>query len=495
MAVTLIASKKGLEIVDLARRKKGWTKGADAWVQETSVSIATLKRFWAGKPISRQSFVSICQALNINWQEIVDGSPTLPTSYEVVAENLTESTTALEFFSYDSSWVGREQLVNNLSAMIRGSCRLLLILGLTGIGKTALAERLAVELQDWLQGDWKNRLWRVNFDSEVKSTDFASIAARWLEEWGERLSPEDNQPEKLLQRLVKHLRENQVLVLIDSLETLLTGNEEDGWGDFADEWWEKFFLSLLSAESCKSRLIVTSQDLPVKLVDYRYRNFWHRQVLYGLDELEQVALFQTTGLDVSQESPDRSLLLRIGKAYEGHPLTVRVIVGEILNQPFSGNVQAYWNLYGHEIEEVEKALTEAKQGKTLAEADNWQLHKLTRQLRIQMNRRLEATFERLKRDVNDAYILICAASVYRSPVQQKGWLMQLAALTKYLEHQDCSEDRQQKALEELRNRFLVEESVSDNNNLVLGLHNLVRSVAIAHNKKLLQSLKHEVNSA
>jgi hypothetical protein len=25
----------------------------------------------------------------------------------------------------------------------------------------------------------------------------------------------------------------------------LTGNEEDGWGDFADEWWGKFFVSLL----------------------------------------------------------------------------------------------------------------------------------------------------------------------------------------------------------------------------------------------------------
>jgi Cdc6-like AAA superfamily ATPase len=52
--------------------------------------------------------------------------------------------------AYDDAWVGREQLVAELSQKLRGQCRLLLILGLTGIGKTALAEKLVVQLQDWL---------------------------------------------------------------------------------------------------------------------------------------------------------------------------------------------------------------------------------------------------------------------------------------------------------------------------------------------------------
>jgi hypothetical protein len=41
--------------------------------------------------------------------------------------------------------------------------------GITGIGKTALAERLAVELQDWFSGDWKNKFKRANFDYEDKA--------------------------------------------------------------------------------------------------------------------------------------------------------------------------------------------------------------------------------------------------------------------------------------------------------------------------------------
>ena len=242
-----------------------------------------------------------------------------------------------------------------------------------------------MQLQDWFSGDWKNKLRRANFDYEDKATDFASVAARWLEEWGERLSAEDKKPEKLLERLVKYLRENQVLVLIDSLEKLLTGNEEDGWGDFADEWWEKFFLSLLSAESCQSRLIITSQDLPVKLVDFRYKNFWHREVLYGLNESEQEALFETTGLDVNQDSPNRPLLLRIGKVYKGHPLVLRVIIGEIC-ESFDANVQAYWNDINSKIEDVEKATSEAEKGKILGEQDEWKLHKLTFKVQREINK-------------------------------------------------------------------------------------------------------------
>ncbi|MHC5719628.1 MAG: ATP-binding protein, partial [Nostoc sp.] len=163
---------------------------------------------------------------------------------------LDDSTTqsvdlGISFLSYDPlHWVGREYLVEELSKKIRESCRLLLILGVTGIGKTALAERLVVELPDWSSGDSTNNILRLNFDHKMESTDFATVAAKWLGE----IPFDGSKPELLLQRLVKYLQENQVLVLIDSLEQLLKGNEKDGWNDFIDQWWEKFFLGILSAE-------------------------------------------------------------------------------------------------------------------------------------------------------------------------------------------------------------------------------------------------------
>ncbi|MCC0179367.1 ATP-binding protein [Waterburya agarophytonicola K14] len=477
MARSLKVSPQYIAPIKQAVKRNGFPS-QKALAIELGLSLSTVKSFLNGRPVDYLNFVEIAEKLGLDWQEISQ-----------INEVKQQATIPNNFFSYDSSWVGRDKLITELSQNLHNSYRFLLILGLTGIGKTALAERLVVGLQDLIQGDWDNKLLRVNFDNEDKITDFTSVAARWLESLGENISPAEKKPELILNRLVRRLQDNQFLVLIDSMERLLTEND--------DEYWENFFLALLSAESCQSKLIVTSQDLSVDFHSKasRYNNFYQRHILYGLNELEQEALFEIEGLDISQESEDRAILLRLGKAYKGHPLVLRVIIGEINSHPFNGNVQAYWNDVNKKIKEVEKDLTEAEAGKTEG-YDEWELHKLTREVRNEVNRkRLQATFQRLETQVPDAYILICAASVYRIPVKKEGWLMQLAALVRRVEKQVCSLERQEQALEELLNRFLVEESINHNNKRVLGQHNLVRSVALENYINLIQKLQAEKQSA
>ncbi|MEP0858248.1 NB-ARC domain-containing protein [Trichocoleus sp. DQ-U1] len=363
-------------------------------------------------------------------------------------------------------------VVCELKEKIQGSCRLLILVGIAGIGKTALAERLVVELQP----DW-TKFHQENFENEQQASDFASVAARWLEKWGEAITQENRQDTNyLLNLLVKRLRENRYLVVIDSLESILEGNEEEGWNDFKDNEWAKFFESLLSAESCQSRMILTSQDLPEQ-IPARYKNFWDCTVLSGLTKPERLQLFDKTGLEVGADSPNTPYLERIGAAYEGHPLALRVISGEICSPPSNGNVVAYWNKEGHEIEKVEKAIEEAKtKGITASANDQWRLDRYTRELRKNVRVRLEKTFGRLKKDVFNAYRLLCEASVYRCAVTEDFWLS-------HLEDWDCDEDQQEAALDVLRNRHLVEEVVEDDQ-FLLRQHNLIRSMALEHLKKL-----------
>ena len=381
------------------------------------------------------------------------------------------------FFAYDDGWVGRESLIQDLSDRIRGNCRLLMLLGITGIGKTALGERLSVEVSDWLGNDWSHYR-QENFDDEQQSSDFSSVAARWLEKWGELITPDDRKdPQRLLSRLLNHMRENRFLVQMDSLENILQGNEEEGWNDFKDEWWLKFFEAYLKANSCRSCVILTSQDLPGKLeeVGTRYQNFWHFEPLGGLEKAEQIALFEKIELDVSPSSDGRTYLERIGAAYEGHPLALRVIAGEIKNKPFRGNVVAYWNRYGSEVEEVEKAIAEAQEGKSTG-MDKFQLDRFTKTLRRNVRSRLNRTFARLKEDAKWAYILLCATSVYRCAVPESFWLS-------HLEDWQRNEAQQKSALDSLRERYLVEVLIEDNK-FLLRQHNLIRSVALEHLKKL-----------
>ncbi|GGA00694.1 NB-ARC domain-containing protein [Okeania sp. KiyG1] len=467
MAVTLKASQEGLRKIDAARKKKGWTKTEDAWWGLALTSQATLKRFWRSLPIERDAFISICQNVGINWEEIVE--ETTPLS-----QNST-----VEFFAYDDAWVGREKLIVELTTKVKESCRLLILVGIGGIGKTALAEKLAVELhQEFLQGDW-SKFHQENLDNDGESRDFRSVAIRWLQKWGESLTQDDYQDvERLIQKLVNRLRKHRYLVIIDSLENILVGNEDEGWSNFQDELWVRFFEQFLASPECQSRIILTSQDFPGQIPE-RYHNFWESKPLTGLSKSEQLQLFKKTGLEVEDNSPNLSYLQRIGNAYEGHPLALRVIAGEIGSKPFNGNVVAYWKRYGNEIEEVEKGIEEAKtKGITAGADDKFQLDRYTRQLRKIVRARLDKAFSRLQKEAVNAYRLICAGAIYRCEVPESFWLS-------HLEDWDCDKYEQEVALQTLRDRYLVEiVGVDESGEFLLRQHNLIRSVSLEHLRKL-----------
>lgn len=406
-------------------------------------------------------------------KQIFSHTPLLP----ITEGSLAFNSHLLSFFALDDAWVGREKLLLDLSQRIQDSCRLVVLIGITGIGKTAMGERLAVELNNWL-GGW-SRFYQENFDDEQQSSDFASVAARWLEKWGELITPDDRKdPQRLLYRLVRCLCENRYLVQVDSLENILQGNEEEGWNDFRDEWWVRFFDSYLKTEACQSCIILTSQALPrqIETVANKSQNFWHCQQLTGLEEAEYLTLFKKVGLDVNSNSPNGIYLKRIGTAYEGHPLALRVITGEIKNKPFEGNVITYWKKYGSEIEKAEKTIAEFQKEK-FTEDDKSKSDGFTKTLRRIVRSRLHKTFDRLKEDAKWAYILLCEASVYRCPVPEDFWLS-------HLEDWDRNEDEQKVALNALRNRYLIEESINDENQRLLRQHNLIRSVSLEHLKQL-----------
>ncbi|MEO1389817.1 MAG: ATP-binding protein [Cyanobacteria bacterium J06634_6] len=440
------------------------------------IALSTVNNFCRGINVSTAKFEEICEALALDPREVIRPNADDFTSPPPRPERSRRATS--QFFAYDPLWVGRDTLIANLSLQLQTTCRLLLIAGISGVGKTALAERLVSELQQDSTSSSPTLL-RENFDNPDQPTDFASFAARLLEGCSQIVLPEErSQPQLLARRLIAHLQTAPTLILIDSLENILKGNEQEGWSEFRDSEFVSFFQAVLASDDFRSHFILTSQELPAQIqsVGSRYQNSWHAQPLSGLSEAEQQTLFAKTGF--TQEP----LLTRIGKAYEGHPLALRTILGEIGDRPFFGNVTAYWKRYGTEIETVEKAIAEAAAGKTTGAEDNWQLDRFTRTLRRNVQTRLEHTLERLRQDVRYAYILLCETSVYRCAVPEDWWLSHLEDwATAPLSPQTQAE--REAALDALRDRYLVEEK-AEADEILLKQHNLIRSVSLAH----LQSL-------
>jgi DNA-binding Xre family transcriptional regulator len=71
---SIAASAQGLELVNQKRLQKGWNRTAQIWCREAFTTRSTLNRFWAGKPIRRETFIAICAAVEVDWQ-MVEAQP------------------------------------------------------------------------------------------------------------------------------------------------------------------------------------------------------------------------------------------------------------------------------------------------------------------------------------------------------------------------------------------------------------------------------------
>ena len=451
------------QAVAIALERNGFLTQGDL-AAHLEIALSTVSNFCRGVKVSIAKFEEISDALGLEPRELI-----LAPRETQNAVSDRNSVPPMTFHAYDEGWVGREALVSELATQVQDRCRLLIITGMAGVGNTALAERLSLELTAF------GVPWRETGEAPDQVPDFGSFAARMLEKLGEAVTPSDRADRpQLLARLVQALQTRRQLLLIDSLEEWLQGNEQEGWSEFKDEGFLQFFQQVLIADSFQSRIILTSQELPSQLLALgtRYRNHWVTQLLTGLSASEQLALFDKTGLAPSPESEGYAYLVRMGQAYEGHPLALRVIAGEIGSRPYFGNVVAYWQHYGHEIETVESAIAAATAGQSVGADDRWQLDRFTQTLRRNVRQRLEHTFQRLRQDAKFAYILLCESAVYRCAVPEDWWLS-------HLDYWDCAPELGLLALDALRDRFLVEEAI-ESERYTLRQHSLIRSVALEH---------------
>lgn len=432
------ASQVGLQQVDIARQKKNWGKQEQAWCDLAFTTIPTLKRFRKGERIEQDAFVEICKAVGIeDWEEIADFS-------QLLEDSEFEVSISVPHIFNKSFWVERSDTEALISVLQQ--CRIFALTGITGIGKTVLAERLVAEVSD-------RKRCRLNLDDSGITPDFASSGAALLRSLGEEPTLEDQKDSKnLLAHLLKLLRTKPYLVQIESLERLLKGNDREGWSKFHDACWRELFQQILTGGDCRSQLILTTQDLPGELeeVGSRYERLWHCVAIQGLSEAEQLQLFEKRGIAIDATTTD--YLKRIGKIYEGHPLVLRVIAEDL--KACNGNVADYWQKCNFAELEANRPIKFSR-----------------RKLQLQVEQRVKESLEQLPQD---ALQLLCRSTVYRRPVPEQFWLALLP---------ECNEAQQQAALNLLKSRALAEEDwtpgtwLGVDGSIPLRQHNLIRHIA------------------
>jgi len=338
---TLKASTQGVERIRQARRERGWNVDDHSWLEEASrvlgtdweavgylahgISEGTWKRFLAGtRPITAEAFRAYSQVLGLNWQEISDR----------VADrsSMPDWGEAPEF----GVFYGRtEELATLTQWIVKDRCRLVTLLGMGGIGKTALAVTLAESIQEQFQ----YVIWR--------SLRYAPPVEDILAELIQFLS--DQQPTDLpvgfsarLSQLIDCLRKQRCLVVLDNFEAILRDGEShpetlrhhpgtylegyEAYGELLHRVGEsphQSAIAVISREKAREIAAIEGRSQPIRSLQ-----------LKGLQELEAREILKAK--DLSGKDGWGSLI----QLYRGNPFALN-LVSTTIEELFNGNVSEF----------------------------------------------------------------------------------------------------------------------------------------------------------
>lgn len=268
--------------------------------EDVFIAAKTWQRFWEGKQnIHRSTFAKICQFLGLDWQEIVEPSqnpvpgdpvPADPNFYGRIAE-LAELT----------SWVTNPH------------CRLIILYGLAGIGKSSLVGKLL----ERVSGSFERVEWKTfSYGDSVQST-----LIDLLQQLDSPNSCGELNLQQLKERLWQQLEQHRCLIILEQ--------EHNEYTDKFDDY-KQLLRKLLQAygkphQSCI--LLITSYEKPDEVTAVaNHRDAAKSLRLGGVDV--------ATGLEILH-SKEPKLLENLAAAselvtrFDGYPLALKLVSSHI----------------------------------------------------------------------------------------------------------------------------------------------------------------------
>lgn len=346
---TLKASPEGLDRIRKARQEKDWAIDNPQWWEEASkflplvkikngknlvpgaVGIGTWKRFLAGTAIKAHSFKAFCQVLGLNWKEVVDTTPTQPNRKTAIAHPPQDWGEAPDV----PYFVGRTKELNQLKQwMIKERCRLVALLGMGGIGKTALS----VKLVQQIQGEFEYILWR-SLRNAPPFPEIVTDTIKFLSNQQETDLPETANGK--VSRLIHYLRSSRCLLIFDNADTIFrsgecAGNYREGYEQYGELFRQ---IGETPHQSC---LLLTSREKPKEVAFFEGRQEGKKiksLKLEGLEKSNVQELFQSRGTFSGSETEWHELLT----LYAGNPLALNVVAATI-EEYFGSNLAEFFKL-------------------------------------------------------------------------------------------------------------------------------------------------------
>jgi hypothetical protein len=202
--------------------------------------------------------------------------------------------------------------------IVQDRCRLVVLLGMGGIGKTALAVKLAQQIQ----GEFEYLIWR-SLRNAPPVLDILAELIQFLSS-----QQETNLPDTLdgrILRLMHYLRSHRCLLLLDNAEAILRSGDAGGRYREGYEGYSQL-LECVGETPHTSCLVLTSREKPKGIAAKEGETLPIRSLqLVGLQKAEAQEIFQLKGSFAGSESEWESVISH----YAGNPLALKMVAAGI----------------------------------------------------------------------------------------------------------------------------------------------------------------------
>jgi len=227
------------------------------------------------------------------------------------------------------NFYGREQEMTQLSGwVLQERCRVVILLGMGGIGKSALTVQVMHQLAVYFEAVIFRPLRDVPSCEELLDDCLQVLAPQPL-----RAVPTNL--EERLNLLLERLRSSRTLLVLDNLESLLEEGNVQGHLRPGFEGYERL-LRQVAETTHQSCLLLTSREKPAILRPLEgLRSPVHSLRLTGLDSSACEQLFAENEVEGTPQEQ-----IRLAEAYAGNPLALKMVTETIVDL-FGGQISQF----------------------------------------------------------------------------------------------------------------------------------------------------------